>query len=70
MSLILLPGDPDFEETLGRTLPPNSGGKVCIARSGSGLLEAVDFDSQELVDYLLGGEYDVRLEEIGEDEQE
>lgn len=37
------------------------------ARSGSGVLEAFDPDSPAFIDYIYGGEYDERLEEIGEE---
>jgi hypothetical protein len=73
---IILPGDPEFDLTLGVNLPPNWGQvahqtwgqTACIARADSGLLEAVS--GNELIEYLEGGEYDQRLIEIGEDEFE
>ncbi|NJO76156.1 MAG: hypothetical protein HC833_21830 [Leptolyngbyaceae cyanobacterium RM1_406_9] len=73
---IILPGDPEFDLTLGLNLPPNWGQvahqtwgqTACIARAESGLLEAVS--GEELIEYLEGGEYDQRLAEIDEDEFE
>ena len=66
-SLLLLPGQPGFYEILA-TPPPDPSRRVnFIARvGGSGILEAVE--ERDLDEYLEGGEYDERLEEIGEDE--
>lgn len=72
---IILPGDPGFYETLGN-LPPNwgqvaantSGDFSLIARAGTGILEAVS--TQEVEEYLWGGEYDERLLEMGDDDDE
>ncbi len=72
--LLILPGDPEWTLTLGGSLPPgwqdtaaNTGGDFAfVARSGSGLLEAVPW--HEAVEYMEGGEWDERMEEIGEDE--
>ncbi|NJL39031.1 MAG: hypothetical protein HC899_21500, partial [Leptolyngbyaceae cyanobacterium SM1_4_3] len=55
---IILPGDPEFDLTLGLNLPPNWGQvahqtwgqTACIARAESGLLEAVS--GEELIEYL------------------
>lgn len=72
-SPLILPGDPEFYETLGHP-PPGwqqvaaacNDGIALIARAGSGILEAVSWDEAE--EYLEGGEYDERLEELGENE--
>lgn len=65
--MLILPGDPLFDLTLGVCLPPTTPGReaIFIARSGSGILEAVS--SEVFEDYLFGGEYDERIGEI-EDE--
>ncbi len=73
MSPLILPGDPDFDLTLGACLPSGwqdvaaatNGEFAFIARSGSGILEAVP--AWEVEEYLEGGEYDQRLDEIDED---
>lgn len=63
--MLLLPGDPEFERTLGTVLPPAAPGQVFIVRAGSSILEPATPD--EVDEYLLGGEYDERLEELGDD---
>lgn len=68
--MLILPGDPDFDSTLA--LPPPNWRRFAestpdfafVARAGSGLLEPVSM--ADLDEYLEGGEYDDRLEEIGE----
>lgn len=73
MSNLIYPGDPEFDEWL--SIPPqswrevadrNSGNFCFVARSGSGILEAVS--GAEATEYLYGGEYDERLEDMGEDD--
>lgn len=72
MSCLILPGDPLFNETLASP-PPDWGAHrdqyhgAChyVVRPGSMLMEAVS--PGELEEYLNGGEYDERLEEIGDD---
>jgi hypothetical protein len=72
--MLLLPGDPEYEKTLGRTLPPDWRAKAeqfCgdfgfVAHAETGLLEAVSFS--QLDEYIHGGEYDVRLSEIETDD--
>lgn len=74
MAHLILPGDPEFDFCLGAILPPNwkqaptveSGGHAFVARAGSGILQPVT--EQELDDYLYGGEYEERLQELGDDE--
>lgn len=71
MTQLILPGDEEFDETLGLILPFNwqqvadrHNDIVFVARAGSGILEAVG--QQEAREYHLGGEYDERLSEIGD----
>ncbi|WP_196517084.1 hypothetical protein [Nostoc sp. WHI] len=68
---LILPGHPFFDDWLYCTLPPtwrnfayHNPNFAFVARSGSGLLEAVTEDEME--DYIEGGEYDQRLEECGD----
>lgn len=68
--MIILPGDPEFDQVLGMTMPLDlqqkaaelSGEYCLVARAGSGILEAVSF--AEAQEYMLGGEYDERLTEF------
>lgn len=74
--MLILPGTAEFDWTLGRNLPPNwqqvaeqhHGAFHFVARAGSGLLEPVSTD--ELEEYLEGGEYDERLMEMGDEDEE
>lgn len=73
MSLLFLPGDPGFEETLA--IPPPDWGRAAeadgaswayVCRPGSGgVAEAVTL--AELDEFLEGGEYGERLAEINEE---
>lgn len=70
---LILPGMPDFDETIACIMPfdwqqiaNKCDGFQFVARAGSGLLEAVP--NNQVIDYLYGGEYDERLNEIGENE--
>lgn len=71
--LLILPGSPEFEETLGIALTP--GWKDYAARHNeiyfvvdeSGLMRPVNH--RELTEYLEGGEYDQRLEQIGDTQE-
>lgn len=72
MTHLILPGDPEFDFTLGIAPPPGWQEKAkdddqyaFVARLGSGILEAVN--REEFDEYVYGGEYDERLEEIGDD---
>jgi hypothetical protein len=68
--MLILPGDPLFDWTLACNLPPNWQqvsaylGEACVfvASAGSGVLRPCN--SIETDDYLYGGEYGDRLEEI------
>ena len=68
---LILPGDPEFEETLAWAFPPDwrqvayrnpDFGFIC--RPGSFLLEAVS--RREFEEYAYGGEYDLRAQELDE----
>ncbi len=69
--VIILPGDPAFDWTLA-TPPPNwqkeaakdPDGFAFVVEPCSGLVRVATAD--DLEDYLYGGEYDDRLDEIGE----
>lgn len=71
MSGIILPGDPLFDLTLSSSPPPGwtqtaaMTGEQCafVVRLDSGLMEPVA--PSELEEYLLGGEYQERIESIG-----
>jgi hypothetical protein len=75
-SLIIYPGDPEFDMWMYSALPPDwkayadTINQQCffVAASDSGLLRPAS--RQELDEYLYGGEYDDRLEEIGDDDEE
>lgn len=68
--ILYLPGDAEYEWTLGNRLPPCplTDNQVFIARAGSGLLEPAN--PEQMQEYLMGGEYDDRLAEIPIDEEE
>ncbi|MBL1179448.1 hypothetical protein [Pantanalinema sp. GBBB05] len=68
MTRLILPGDPEFYQTLGTTLPPAAPDQVFIVRAGSLILEPASPD--EVDDYLQSGEYDQRLAEMGDDDSE
>jgi hypothetical protein len=68
--MLILPGTPDFDYTLSTCPPPGSHGGVYVASVGSGLLREVSPESEEFLDYLMGGEYDERLAEIEDFEDE
>lgn len=67
--LLIYPGDPEFDAVL-LTPPPNwrefayhnSGEVVFVAEPGSGLLRPAN--SQELTEYLYGGEYQERSQQL------
>jgi hypothetical protein len=73
--MIILPGTPEFDFTLGRNLPPNWRAVAAqngssfhfVARSGSGILELVN--DSDLQEYLEGGEYEERLNEMGDEDE-
>lgn len=62
--LILLPGEPGFSEILS-TPPPEPTHHRYVVRAGQGghgLMESVS--GEELTEYLEGGEYTERMDEI------
>lgn len=68
---LILPGHPFFNDYLHGTLPPgwrnyaeSNPDFAFVARSGAGLLEAVN--AAQLDEYIEGGEYDEWLEESGQ----
>lgn len=66
--LLLLPGDPGFNEILA-TPPPDPGRQYAyVVRAGQQAAEYVS--AEDLQDYLEGGEYDQRLSEIDAQAQE
>ncbi len=72
IQMIILPGHPDFDLALG-AIPPDweqvaarGEGITFVADAETGLLRAATVDECE--EYLFGGEYDERLEAMGEDE--
>lgn len=74
-SPLILPGDPEFEATLGTHLPPGwqvvadqlSGEFAFVADAETGILRPCS--PQELEEYMHGGEYEARLEAMGDEEQ-
>lgn len=66
--MLLLPGSPEYNRLLA-VPPPNRGERFYVVRpGGSGLMESVS--DSELDEYLNSGEYDERLDEIGDNEIE
>jgi hypothetical protein len=73
MTEIILPDNPLFYDTLFRFQPPDWFSKASqdgnsirfVFRKNTGLMEAVT--EEELEEYLNGGEYEERLEDIGDD---
>lgn len=65
--MLILPGDPLYSYTLATARPPDYGevaasaldNVTLVASSDTGLLRAVRYEDQ-LWDYLLGGEYEIR----------
>lgn len=74
MSNLILPGDKLFDFTLATAKPPNwkqyadrQGESVAfVVEPGSGIMRPATWN--EMQEYLQSGEYDERLEEIGESE--
>lgn len=61
-SLLLLPGQPGFNEILATPPPDPTKSKNFVVRKGGWVAESVD--EQALQDYFDSGEYDERLDEI------
>ncbi|MBD1899263.1 hypothetical protein NDI44_08665 [Trichocoleus sp. DQ-A3] len=74
-SILIYPGDPEFEGILGTVLPLDwrkTAWQFCgdfnfIVDSQSGLMRVANFE--ETREYLEGGEYDERLNNIGDSEE-
>lgn len=66
--MLILPGDFNFDLTLGLVRPPAPVDSVFIVRPGSLIMEPVS--PVEADEYLLSGEYDDRLLELEDDEQD
>jgi hypothetical protein len=64
MGLLLLPHESGFQEILA-TPPPSPNRTDFVVRAGGLLIEAVD--QKELNEYLKGGEYEERMQEIDDD---
>jgi hypothetical protein len=70
--LIILPCDPEFHQVVGWNLPPDwkavadriGERPTFIVDASSGLMRPATPD--ELDEYVYGGEYDERLEQIGQ----
>ena len=62
---LLLPTDPGFHEILATPPPTQGRGVNFVCRSGSDVAEEVN--ERELNEYLEGGEYDQRLQDIQSD---
>lgn len=66
--MLILPGDPGFYETLATPPPgwrnqiPSSNNAYFIVRQGCNLLQPVS--EQEYLEYVEGGEFDERWDEI------
>jgi hypothetical protein len=73
-SPLILPGDPLFDETLGTSLTPgwektaaqHAGEFAFVADHETGLLRPCSFE--ELDEYIEGGEYEARLEALGDED--
>lgn len=76
MENLLLPGDPLFDRVLSTPLGwiqnqySNGIGEQCamVADAETGILRPAS--PEELDDYLWGGEYDERMENLGEEEDD
>lgn len=65
--MLILPGSPLYYQTLASP-PPLAGGqeRLFVVRTGSGILEPAT--PSEMREYLDGGEYDQRLEELEQED--
>ncbi|GAX37890.1 hypothetical protein [Nodularia sp. NIES-3585] len=73
--VIILPGDPAFDWTLAfpppdwkQTAAKDPDGFAFVVEPGSGIARVAT--ASDLEEYLYGGEYDERLDEIGETEED
>lgn len=75
-SRLILPGDPEFNFTLGTVRPPNwretaardGNTVVFLTDAGTGIMRPAT--SEEAWEYIHGGEYDERLAAIDDDDDE
>ncbi len=75
MSNLILPGTPEFDFTLGTCVPPDwkdaafslFGEYTFVADSETGLLKVASFKDTD--EYLYGGEYEERLNQIKFDDE-
>lgn len=63
--LLLLPGDPGFDELLSIP-PPVKGCAFIVPTNLGGVMVAVDPEGAEFEDYMSGGEYEARINDINE----
>lgn len=74
--MLILPGEPEFDETLATTLPPdwqflagaNGDDYGFVVDADSGLIRVEN--SAGIREYLRGGEYDERLAQIDDDDDD
>ena len=74
--MLILPGDPEFDETLSTTLPPdwqflagtNGDDYGFVVDADSGLIRVENSDG--IREYVWGGEYDERLAQIEDDDDD
>jgi hypothetical protein len=75
VSNLILPGTPEFDFTLGTCVPPDwkdaafslFGEYTFVADSETGLLKVASFKDTD--EYLYGGEYEERLNQIKFDDE-
>ncbi|MBE9193885.1 hypothetical protein IQ219_00745 [Synechocystis sp. LEGE 06083] len=68
--LILIPGDPGFDEILYTSPPPDvkpTDNNFCYVVGADGIPRSITGD-RELEDFLYGGEYDLMMQTYGEPE--
>jgi len=63
--LLLLPGEPGFNEILAIP-PPSRDSAYIVPLHLGGVMVAVDPESKEFETYMEGGEYAERIEDIGD----
>lgn len=70
LSPLILPGDIEFNWTLNGYLPPVQNGvqPLYVQRPGSLIMEPAT--PEEMTEYLLSGEYDERLAEMGDEDED
>jgi DNA/RNA endonuclease G (NUC1) len=63
--MLILPDHPDFNRWLAIP-PPSTNNSAFVAEIESGVLK--EANEKEFIEYVFGGEYDERLEFIGEND--